>query len=69
MLRELWKLMSEGSAESVRLDMAGVGSFLSNCGNLVVGTTSLRLRLHDLAHDFALQESKKYGKASIWPTA
>lgn len=68
-LRQLWNLTDLSSTTRIISNMAGVGIVYAERRRLHDGQTVLGIRLHDLVHDFALQEAKKYKEESKWPSA
>lgn len=67
-LRDLWNLQDEKRTKRAVMEMAAVGAVYAE-RRKVNGVVMLGLRIHDLVHDFAQLEAKKYGEVSMWPAA
>lgn len=66
-LQKLWGLLDRKCTEHVVNDMANVGIVYAEHRKVADDTKILGLRLHDLVHDFALQEARKHGEERLWP--
>lgn len=65
-LKRLWKLQDDKSAEIVLKCMIGVGVAQAEYREIEKGVRILGLRLHDLVLNFAQYEARKNGEALRW---
>lgn len=65
-LQWLWKLRDRACAEAVLMAMVQVGAAIEEYRPVEGGAGMLGLRLHDLVHDFALQEANSHKEMTQW---